>query len=245
MLPLIMLVIILISCIGIIIISKATASNDNVYFELSHGDHINGHPLLNSYDSYYCITKDNRLLWTYGDGKLGNGTYGTFFYDIREKGELILTKEEVDNLTSHIKRIIKYYEPVENDCMVGAWDTDEFFIKVGNKFYEQSYPNGKRKLSEEEIQEKRSDPRWEVKDDLSFPSIEKELLDLIESYHNKYKEIAKDYIMDVGSNCTAYYYASFQENQSNLRAQQAQTEESSRSDQQQKGYSADIKEYPS
>ena len=244
-LPFSMFIIILISCIGIIITNKDTASNHNVYFELSHSNMgAEGRSSLNSYDSYYCITKDNRLLWTYGTGKLGDGTYGTFFSDIREKGEWILTEDEVDNLTSHIKRIIKYYEPVESNCMVGVNDADEFFIKVDNKFYEQSYPNGKRKMSEEEIKEKRSDPRWEIKDDLSFPNVERELLDLIESYHNKYKEVAKDYIIDE-INCTVYSYAAFQENQSNLSTQQEQTEESSRTDRQQKGYSAGIKGYPS
>ena len=61
-LPFSMFIIILISCIGIIITNKDTASNHNVYFELSHSNMgAEGRSSLTSYDSLKIIDYYGRM----------------------------------------------------------------------------------------------------------------------------------------------------------------------------------------
>lgn len=183
---------------------------NNIYFELSHAYNSSEGVFLLPDDGYFALTKDNMLVWTYGNGSLYNGTYGNYFFEITEKGRVILTEQEAKDLVVHIKKVTKCRKPVKSDYVLDMNDYDEFFIKVGNKFYDHGNKTLKHKLTYEEMELRKKDPLHEY----SFLSVEKEILDIIESYHQKYREDAKEagYISD-GDRLKIYYYDAFQNSQ--------------------------------
>ncbi|MBQ8940362.1 MAG: hypothetical protein IJ062_00895 [Firmicutes bacterium] len=175
---------------------KTKKNHDVIVFEMSHmpGTDDNGANIYFNASTYYALKDNNELVWVVGRGNLGDGTYGSYFYSIREKGYVYLTDDEAKQIKEHLKYIIKYYRPssqIYYEDMVSG-NSSEFIIKTNNNYYTIA-----------DYKDKRNDKKWEehapnyFEDERHFFSLEKEIVSIINEYHKEYKESASDYIYDI------------------------------------------------
>lgn len=121
---------------------------------------------------YYCLTRDNVLVWQIGEGYLTNGTYGTYFDDVDEKGAVRLEESEAVQLKDIMVKIPKQYHRVYPNDIDNSIPQNGFectFSRKG-KLY---------KLPESENSTYKDTPYY---------TLECRICEYIEKYHKLYKK---------------------------------------------------------
>lgn len=112
-------------------IYKINKKGDHIIFECS----FYNTPSLTEPDRYFALRENNELLWLYGDGSLGNGTYAGYFDNIEERGIIKITDTEREALFDRMKKIISLCEPTESSYNAAGNDAPEYIIKYKDNYF--------------------------------------------------------------------------------------------------------------